>query len=50
MERKSEIGILKTLFFSVFIVLFYLLEYIILFEIPSKAEIYLKETYPEHSL
>ena len=28
----------------------YLIDYIVLFEIPSKAEDYLKETYPEYVL
>jgi len=37
-------------FFSFFIVALYLLEYIILFEIPSKATTYLRETYPEYVL
>lgn len=46
----SQLGIPKTVFFSVFIVLLYLLEYIVLFEIPSKAEDYLKETYPEYEI
>jgi hypothetical protein len=47
-EFESKAGVLKALFFSIIIVSFYLIEYIILFEIPSKAEKYLKETYPEY--
>lgn len=49
-DFNSEIGTLKAVFFSVLIVSMYLLDYIILFEIPSKAEDYLKETYPEYAL
>ncbi len=47
-DFNSEIGTLKAMFFSVLIILMYLLDYIVLFEIPSKAEDYLKETYPEY--
>lgn len=47
-DFNTEISTLKILFFSVLIVFMYLLDYIILFEIPSKTEAYLKETYPEY--
>jgi hypothetical protein len=36
------------LLFSIFFVFIFLCEYIIIFEIPSKAEDYLKQTYPEY--
>lgn len=49
-DFESEAGVLKALFFSIIIVSFYLIEYIILFEIPAKAEKYLEETYPEYKL
>ena len=49
-DFDSQIGIIKALFFSVLIVSMYLIDYIVLFEIPSKAEDYLKETYPEYAL
>jgi hypothetical protein len=38
------------LVFSFLIISMFLIEYIILFEIPSKAEEYLKATYPEYEL
>ena len=44
----DNIGILKALIISSITVFLYLIEYIILFEIPSKAEKYLEETYPEY--
>ena len=37
-------------FMAFFTVIFYLCLFIIVFEIPSKAEDYLKETYPEYAL
>lgn len=46
----ENVGILKALVISSITVFLYLIEYIILFEIPSKAEEYLKETYPEYVL
>src|SRR5690606_9519436 len=46
----DNIGILKALIISSITVFLYLIEYIILFEIPSKAEKYLEETYPEYVL
>lgn len=49
-DFNTEIGTLKALFFSILITTMYLLDYIILFEIPKKAEDYLKETYPEYAL
>ncbi|WP_339887207.1 hypothetical protein [uncultured Flavobacterium sp.] len=42
---QTELGIL---FISILIISMLLVEYIILFQIPSKAEQYLKETYPEY--
>jgi len=36
------------LIFSMFVGLIFICEYIIIFEIPSKAEDYLKQTYPEY--
>ncbi|MFD2892264.1 hypothetical protein ACFS5J_09595 [Flavobacterium chuncheonense] len=47
-DIKSEMGIFKALFFSILIVSMCLLDYIVLYEIPKKAEEYLKETYPEY--
>lgn len=44
----DNIGILKALIISSITVFLYLIEYIILFEIPSKAEKYLEETFPEY--
>lgn len=44
----DNIGILKALIISSITVFLYLIEYIILFEIPSKAEKYLEEIYPEY--
>lgn len=49
-DFDTQIGMVKALFFSVLIVSMYLIDYIVLFEIPSKAEEYLKETYPEYAL
>jgi hypothetical protein len=46
----QNIGILKAIFFSLLFVSMALCEYIILVIIPSKAEDYLKETYPEYAL
>lgn len=47
-DFDAQIGMIKGLFFSVLIVSMYLIDFIILFEIPSKAEKYLEETYPEY--
>lgn len=44
----ENIGFLKVLIISSITVFLYLIEYIMLFEIPSKAEEYLEETYPEY--
>ena len=49
-DYESGLSVFKALFFSILIVSIYLLEYIIIFEIPSKAEHYLKETYPEYGM
>jgi hypothetical protein len=49
-DFDSEIGTWKTVFFSILIISMYLLDYIVLFEIPSKAEAYLKKTYPEYEI
>jgi len=49
-DFDTQIGMVKALFFSVLIVSMYLIDYIVLFEIPSKANAYLKETYPEYAL
>jgi len=49
-DFDTQIGMVKALFFSILIVSMYLIDYIVLFEIPSKAEDYLKETYPEYAL
>lgn len=46
----QNIGILKAVFFSLLFVSMALCEYVILVIIPSKAEDYLKETYPEYAL
>jgi hypothetical protein len=46
----QNIGILKAAFFSLLFISMTLCEYIILVIIPSKAEEYLKETYPEYAL
>lgn len=46
----ENVGILKALIISSITVSLYLIEYIMLFEIPSKAEEYLEETYPEYKL
>jgi hypothetical protein len=47
-DFTENIGILKATFFSILFVSMALFEYIILVIIPSKAEEYLKETYPEY--
>lgn len=44
----ENVGILKALIISSITVFLYLIEYIMLIEIPSKAEKYLEETYPEY--
>lgn len=49
-DFEAGLSNLQISFFSFLIVVLYLLEYIILFEIPSKAITYLKETYPEYVL
>ena len=49
-DFTDNIGILKATFFSLLFVSMALCEYIILVIIPSKAEDYLKETYPEYAL
>lgn len=49
-DFETQIGMIKGLFFSILIVSMYLIDFIILFEIPSKAEKYLEETYPEYVL
>lgn len=49
-DFNTQVGIIKALIFSILIVSMYLIDYIVLFEIPSKAEAYLKETYPEYEL
>lgn len=46
----QNIGIVKAAFFSLLFVSMALCEYIILVIIPSKAEEYLRETYPEYAL
>jgi hypothetical protein len=38
------------LFLAILLISMFLIEYIILFQIPSKAEKYLKATYPEYEL
>ena len=47
---SDSLGIIKAVFLSLFFVSLGLFEYIILVEVPSKAEDYLKETYPEYAL
>lgn len=47
---ESELSPTKIFFFSILIVSLYLLEFVVLVEIPSKAEEYLKETYPEYRM
>ncbi len=49
-DFNDDLGILKATFFSLLIVSMALGEYIILVIIPSKAEYYLKETYPEYGM
>ena len=49
-DFTDNIGILKATLFSLLFVSMALCEYIILVIIPSKAEDYLKETYPEYAL
>lgn len=49
-DFTDNIGILKATLFSLLFVSMALCEYIILVIIPSKAEDYLKETYPEYTL
>jgi hypothetical protein len=49
-DFNDNLGILKATFFSLLIVSMALGEYIILVIIPSKAEHYLKETYPEYGM
>lgn len=49
-DFNDNLGILKATFFSLLIVSMALGEYIILVIIPSKAEQYLKETYPEYGM
>lgn len=46
----ENIGNLKALVISSITIFLYLIEYIMLFEIPSKAGKYLEETYPEYVL
>lgn len=45
----ENIGNLKALVISSITIFLYLIEYIMLFEIPSKAGKYLEETYPEYN-
>jgi hypothetical protein len=49
-DESTTFSFFWTLFFSVLITSFGLLQYIICIEIPSKAEEYLKQTYPEYNL
>ena len=49
-DFTENIGLYKAIFFSFLFVSMALCEYIILVIIPSKAEDYLKETYPEYTL
>jgi hypothetical protein len=49
-DFSQNIGIVKAAFFSLLFVSMALCEYIILVIIPSKADEYLKETYPEYAL
>jgi len=49
-DESTTFGVFWTLFFSVLITSLALFEYIICIEIPSKAEEYLKQTYPEYNL
>ena len=49
-EDTAQFGVISAVIISATIVYFFLLGYIILKIIPSKAEAYLKETYPEYEL
>lgn len=49
-DESTTFSVFWTLFFSVLITSLALFEYIICIEIPSKAEEYLKQTYPEYNL
>ena len=49
-DFNDNLGVLKAIFFSMLIVSMALCEYIILVIIPSKAEQYLNETYPEYGM
>ncbi len=49
-DFTENIGLYKAIFFSFFFVSMALCEYIILVIIPSKADEYLRETYPEYNL
>ena len=49
-EETAQYGIISAIIVSVTVVCLFLLGYIILKIIPSKAEEYLKETYPEYAL
>lgn len=49
-DFNDNLGVLKATFFSLLIVSMALGEYIILVIIPSKAEQYLNETYPEYGM
>ena len=49
-EETAQYGIISAIIVSVTVVCLFLLGYIILKIIPSKAEEYLKETYPEYLL
>ena len=51
LENSNAIdSVFWQLFLSVLLISMFLIEYIILFQIPSKAEEYLKATYPEYEL
>ena len=49
-EDTAQFGMISSIIISATVVCFFLLGYIILKIIPSKAEDYLKETYPEYAL
>lgn len=49
-DESTTYGVFWSFFFSVLITCLALFEYIICIEIPSKAEEYLKQTYPEYNL
>ena len=49
-EDAAQFGIISATIISATVVCFFLLDYIILKIIPSKAEEYLKQTYPEYEL